>query len=133
LKYEQALDKLYKNLPEKTLHKERFEMPVAKSLSQGNRTVVSNFVKIMKTINRDEKHALKYITKQTGTFANIDSERLILKGRFSQKEIQNLINGYLEKFVLCHECRRPDTKMTEHKGIKMLKCEACGALSAVRE
>ncbi len=133
MNYKEALDRLYKTLPEKTLHKERFEMPVAKSFSQGNRTIVTNFVKIMKQINRDEKHALKYITKQTGTFANIDSERLILKGNFSHEEIQNLIRNYIEKFVLCHECKRPDTKIIEQKGVKMLKCEACGAISAVRE
>jgi len=133
MKYEEALDRAYKSLPEKTLHKERFEMPLAKSFSQGNRTVVTNFVKIMKLINRNEKHALKYITKQTGTFANIDSERMILKGKFTGQEIQNLVSSYIEKFVLCHECKRPDTKIKEQKGIKMLKCEACGALSAVRE
>ena len=34
---------------------------------------------------------------------------------------------------LCKECGKPDTKFKEMKGIKMLKCDACGAMTPVKQ
>ncbi len=133
MRYEEMLERAYKSMPEKTLKRERFEMPKAQSFIQGNRTIVTNFSKILDTINRDEKHALKYITKQLATAASIDSGRLVLKGVFTPEQIQNIIADYIKTFVLCPECGRPDTKVIEQKGIKMLKCTACGAIAPLRE
>jgi translation initiation factor 2 subunit 2 len=131
--YNEMLERAYKSMPEKSLKKERFEMPKAQSFVQGTRTFVSNFSKIMNIINRDEKHALKYITKQLATAANIDAGRLVLKGIFTQEQVQRIIEDYIKAFVLCPECGRPDTKFIEQKGIKMLKCTACGAIAPLRE
>lgn len=132
MKYKEMLERAYKSMPEKTLKRERFEMPKVQCFVQGSKTVVSNFSKILNTINRDEKHALKYITKQLATAASIDSGRLVLKGVFSQEQIQRIIEDYIKAFVLCTECGRPDTKIIEQKGVKMLKCTACGAIAPLR-
>ncbi|MCD6247263.1 MAG: translation initiation factor IF-2 subunit beta [Candidatus Diapherotrites archaeon] len=133
MKYEEMLERAYKSMPEKTLKRERFEMPKVQCFVQGNRTVVNNFSKILSTINRDEKHALKYITKQLATAASIDAGRLVLKGVFRQEQIQRIIDDYIKTFVLCTECGRPDTKIIEQKGVKMLKCTACGAIAPLRD
>lgn len=133
MKYEEMLERAYKALPEKTLKRERFEMPKLEAIVQGSKTLVPNFSKIIKEIHRNEKHALKYFTSQAASAANIDDGRLVMKGVFSQQELNGLLEDYVKRFVLCKECSRPDTKIVEQKGIKMLKCTACGALSAIRE
>lgn len=133
MKYEKMLKKAYKELPTKSKKKERFEIPQLKVIVQGSKTIVSNFGKTMKKLHRNKKHALKYFTSQAASAANIDGGRLVLKGVFSRKELQSILVDYIEKFVLCNECNRPDTKIVEQKRVKMLKCEACGALSAIRE
>jgi translation initiation factor 2 subunit 2 len=127
------LDEVYKSLPEKSLKKERFEIPKMDSFVQGNRTVVRNFEAAMKIVQREPKHALKYITKQTATAASIDNGQLILKGRFSHHEIQRMFDEYVKRFVLCHVCGRPDTRIIEQHGVKVMKCTACGAISAIKE
>lgn len=132
MKYEELLDRAHKSFPEKSALKERFEIPKAESIIQGSRTVVSNFSKIMTTINRDEKHALKYITRQLATAASVDSGRLLLKGVFNQAQVQRIIDDYVKSFVICPECNRPDTKFIEQKGVKMMKCTACGAVAPLR-
>ena len=133
LKYEKMLDRLYEALPERTKKHERFEMPKAESFLQGNKTLVKNFASILKTINRSEKHILKFFATETATAANIDDAgRLVLNSKFLEEQIGKLFESYIKQFVLCPECARPDTKVMEKKGIKMLKCEACGALSAVK-
>ena len=132
MNYEKMLDRLYLSLPKEALTKERFTMPTIDSLIQGNKTIIRNFGQVLKTINRKEKHLFKFIIKETGTAATISEGNLILNGKFSQQQVNNLFEAYIKRYVLCHECRRPDTHFIEQQGVKMLKCEACGAISPVK-
>ncbi len=133
MQYEKMVDRLYDALPERTKKHERFEMPEAVSFIQGTKTVVKNFSAILKVVSRTEKHLFKFLTKETATAASVDeSGRLILNGKFSQQQVNDLVKSYVKQFVLCPECDRPDTKVVEKQGIKMLKCEACGAISSVK-
>lgn len=131
--YEKLLENAYKQIPEKTLKRERFEMPLIESFKQGNKTIVQNFAVIIKTIGRNPKNAMKFIAKQTGSPTQLDQQKLIIKGKFSAEEIQKLVNDYISRHVLCDECKRPDTKIVEQQGVKILKCEACGAHTPLRE
>jgi translation initiation factor 2 subunit 2 len=129
MEYESMLTDLYKKMPEKTLSKERFELPLVNSMIQGSKTIVHNFDKILKAIRRDEDSILKYLTKELATAATMSEGKLILKGKFTSEQLQRVIADYTNRNVLCKECKRPDTKVVENKGVKMLKCEACGAVS----
>ena len=133
MEYEKMLDRLYLSLPEQTLNRERFEMPKPDSFMEGVKTIVRNYGALLKIIRKDEKHLLKFITKETATSANVDEGgRLILNGKFSGEQVSKLFHDYIKTFVLCPECGKPDTKTVEMSGIKMLQCEACGAMSAVK-
>jgi len=131
--YEKMLDRLYDGLPESSKKHDRFVMPEADSFMQGNKTIVKNFSALIKVINRDQKHFFRFIAKETATSASIDeSNRLVLNGKFSREQVNKLIAAYINQFLLCPECRRPDTKVVEKQGVRMLKCEACGAISSVK-
>ncbi len=132
MEYEKMLDRLYMSLPEHTKTKERFEMPLIESFTQGPKTYVKNFNAILKIIRRDEKHLFKYISKEFGTAAFVEDGRLILNGKFSQQQTQKLFDDYIKQFILCPECSKPDTNIAERQGVRMLKCEACGAISSVK-
>ena len=131
MEYDSMLNELYKKMPEKTLAKERFELPLVNSMLQGSKTIVHNFDKILKAIRRDENSILKYLAKELATAATISEGKLMLKGKFSSEQLQRIIADYTNRYVLCKECKRPDTKVIENKGVKMLKCEACGALAPI--
>ena len=127
------LERLYLSLPKHALEKARFEIPAFESFVQGNRTIVKNFSAVLKIIRRKEKHFLKFLTKELATPAAAEEGRLIITGKFSQMQLQTLLKSYVETFVLCHECKKPDTKIVEEQGVKMLKCEACGAISPIKK
>ena len=127
------LDRLYLSLPKEALSKERFEMPAVESMVQGTKTIIRNFSKFAKDVHRDEKHLFKYITKEIATAATITEGRLVLNGKFGQIQISKLFENYVGQYVLCHECKKPDTKIMEQQGVRILKCEACGALSPVKK
>jgi len=133
MEYDQMLDRLYMQLPQKEKGGERFEIPKLDSYLQGHKTVVKQFTQAMKAVGRDEKHVLKFITKELGTAATVSEGRLVLNGKFFAEQINKMFTNYVKIFVLCPECNRPDTKFSDQHGVKMLKCEACGALSPIRK
>ena len=133
MEYEKMLNRLYGSLPEKTSSKERFDLPRLESSIQGKKTLIRNFSQALKTVKRSEKHFYKYFTKETGTAATIEEGKLLLNGKFYPDVIDKLFTSYLNEFVLCHECHKPDTEIAERNGVKMLKCTACGALNPLKK
>jgi len=131
--YEKMLGRALMSLPDAAKKTERFEMPKVDSIIQGTKTIFRNFGQIMKTVNREEKEFFKFITKELAAAAAVEDGKIVFNGKFSQEKIQSLIETFIKEYVLCHECKRPDTKYDVHQGIRMLKCTACGALSALRK
>lgn len=131
--YDEMLKRLYESIPKKSLEHERFEFPKIDSFIQGPKTYIKNFGPIQKIMRReDPKDILKFLTKESATSAQIDGERLILNGKFPTNQIQTWFDHFLEEFVLCKECGKPDTHYIVHNGVRQLKCEACGAISPLR-
>ncbi len=130
------LDRLYLSLPKEALNKERFEMPKAESFIQGTKTIIKNFSAILKAINRDDeqskRHLVKFFARETATAANIEENKIILGGKFSDFQVNDLLKSYITQFVLCPVCKKPDSHVIEKLGVKILKCEACGAISSIK-
>lgn len=131
--YEKMLDRLYLSLPKKALEKSRFEIPAVDSFIQGNRSMLKNFSQLAKTVAREEKHLFKFLTKELATAATIEEGRLVLNGKFIQPQLQKTFDAYVKAYVLCRECGKPDTVLVDVHGVKMMKCEACGAMHPVKK
>ncbi|MFH0714222.1 MAG: translation initiation factor IF-2 subunit beta [Candidatus Diapherotrites archaeon] len=132
MEYEKMLDRLYLSLPKEAMSKERFEVPLAESFIQGNKTIVRNLQTIVKSFRREEGHMVKFLTKELGAPMNVEEGRLFINSKFGQIQIQKAIQEYANQYVLCHECKKPDTVFSEKQGVKVLKCTACGAVSAIK-
>ena len=133
MEYDKMLNRLYMSLPERTVSKERFEIPVLDSSVQGKKTIIRNFSQALKAVKREEKQFYKYLTKETATAAVLDEGKLTMVGKFYPDQLGKLFTNYLNEYVLCHECKKPDTEIIERNGIKVLKCTACGALSPLKK
>ncbi len=131
-KYDDMLNTAYEKIPKKALEHERFKIPKADSLIQGSKTIIQNFNLLIKAINRDEKHFLKYLTKETATNIEKGNNQLIINGKIGAIKLNRLIENYFTRFVLCPECKKPDTRVITQSGTKILKCDACGAISPVK-
>jgi translation initiation factor 2 subunit 2 len=118
LKYDALLDKAIKELPDVLKEHSRFEKPAVDSIIQGKTTVVKNLGDIAKAINRDVDLVSKYLIKELGTAGTHDAQHLVLKGQFREPQIQNRFDAFLEEFVLCSECTRPDTKIMREERIR---------------
>ncbi len=130
--YEKLLKRATDSLPEKVTTKERFEMPKGTIFYEGNTTILKNFMEIADIINRDPQQIFSYLLKEVGTAGEVDGERLIFQGRIPNRKIQARIESYVERYVLCRECGRPDTKLIKKNRTLLLQCEACGAVHPVK-
>ena len=129
--YDKALERAYAALPKKTEASERFEVPVAEVLVQGNKTIIKNFEALTNKLRRDPKHLAKYLSKELAAPGNIEGGRLVLNSKFYERSINEKIRNYVDMFILCKQCHRPDTKLVEHERLFTMVCEACGARGAV--
>ncbi|MEM1563981.1 MAG: translation initiation factor IF-2 subunit beta [Candidatus Bathyarchaeia archaeon] len=130
--YEALLKRARSQLPEVTSKRERLEIPSLHYTVVGMRTIVHNFKEIAETLNRDPQHILKFLTSELATAAIMQESRVIFQGKFPRETIERLLQRYMETFVICPVCKRPDTKIVKEKRLSFLVCEACGAKSSVR-
>jgi translation initiation factor 2 subunit 2 len=130
--YEKMLDGAYKDLPESNKKQERFEIPKVRGHIQGNRTIISNFYQIATTLRRPPEHLLKFILKELATPGELKKQGVIIGSKIPASRINEKIEKYVELFVLCKECGKPDTKLSKEAGFLFLKCLACGAKQSVK-
>lgn len=132
MEYEKLLERAKKNLPEKADSKERFEMPKVKGHIEGNKTIITNFSQIATILRRDEKHMLKYLLRELAAPGTIDGQRLTLGRKISSGLINEKLQKYANEFVICKDCKRPDTQIMKEGKVLVLKCTACGAKHPIK-
>ncbi len=130
--YEELLDRAMDEIPETTKDETRFKIPKADVNVSGNQTTLKNLQSIAKDLGRDPDHLMKYLLNELGTAGNREGSKGVFQGKYRKNEVQERIDSYTEEYVLCNECGRPDTKIIKQEGVKMLKCEACGARSSIK-
>ena len=126
--YEKLLDKAYNEVKSVAGETgERFEIPKIKGHFQGKKTVLTNFFQIASHVRRKPEHFLKYMLKKLAASGTKDGERLILNIKVPSAKINQKIEDYVKEFVLCQECKKPDTELKKQGRLTYLHCLACGA------
>jgi len=132
MSYEQLLEKAYKEVkPVET--GERFEIPKVKGHVEGMKTIIINFSQICDILRRDKMHVAKYLFKELATPGIIENERLILNRKLTSVKINEKIAQYAKEFVICSECKKPDTELIKENRLLFMHCLACGAKKTVNQ
>lgn len=125
-KYDNLLDMAWGKLPEKLKKYDRFELPEADCFVEGNTTIIRNFNEIADRLERESKYILKFLSKELAAPVTVVGNRVIIQRRLRKPQIDEKIKAYAKEYVICHECGRPDTKITSLESQKIIKCDACG-------
>jgi translation initiation factor 2 subunit 2 len=131
--YEVLLKKAYAGVTVQSESTERFNVPEAKSYIEGKTTVLENFAEIADIVRRDQDHLMKYLLGELGTAGKIDGTRAIFNGKFEPALINGLIKSYVDDYVICSECGKPDTRLVKDDRVLLLRCDACGGHRPVRK
>jgi len=130
--YEKMLDKAYKSLPEQGDKTSRFQVPSVMGSVQGNKTIISNFSQICDVVNRKQSHVFKFFLRGLATSGEINQNTAIFIGKFGRNRLQELLDKYLDEYVYCKECKKPETKLVRKDRIAFMKCGVCGARHPIK-
>jgi translation initiation factor 2 subunit 2 len=130
--YNKLLKRVIDSNPKKEVFEDRFKLPKAEIFYEGNTTVIKNFDKISDTINRSSDIILKFLLGGLGTAGELDGVRVVFQGKIPAKNIQDKLKEYIDAFVICSECNRPDTHLVKQGRTMLIRCDACGAFRSVK-
>lgn len=129
--YEKLLEEAFSKI-KRVETTDRFEIPEVESMIQGNKTLVFNFQQICSVLRRDPEHLAKFLSKELATQVIIEKERTIFNRKLTKEQIDSKIKSYAKEFVICPECKKPDTELIKEREFMFLHCLACGAKHSVR-
>jgi len=114
--------------------KKKFVMRPPQVVRAGTKkTAFVNFTDMANNLRRQPKHLLSFISAELGTVGAVDgSNQLILKGRFQQKHLENVMRRYIKEYVTCHTCKSPTTILEKEDRIYFLKCMTCQSKCSVQ-
>merc|ERR1711936_968492 len=94
----------------------------------GIKTVIVNMVDIARALARPPTYVTKYFGCELGaqTQFEIKSERYIVNGCHEANKLQDMLDGFIKKFVLCEQCDNPETVLKVKKNLIGASCKACG-------
>ena len=130
--YEKLLNKAKKGQPEVAVNVERFEVPKVTGHVQGNRTIISNFYQIASTLRREPEHLLKFVLKELAAPGELTNSALIIGTKVPSAKINEKIEQYVQLFVICPICKRPDTNLIKEDKNIYLRCMACGTKTVIK-
>lgn len=108
----------------------KMERLVTKVEGKGNgiKTVVVNLPSVARSLDRDPNYVIKYFAFELGAQTNTDpkDDRWIINGVHESSKLQDLLDGFIKKFVLCKKCGNPETVTHVNDPRITLDCKACG-------
>jgi translation initiation factor 5 len=99
----------------------------------GIKTVIVNLTSVANSLARPPSHVIKYFGFELGAQTNTspNDDRWIINGAHDANKLQDYLDGFISKFVLCKKCKNPETEVNIKDGNITLDCKACGKISEV--
>lgn len=114
----------------------RYRMPLllTKIEGKGNgiKTVVPNMADVARALSRPPTYPTKFFGCELGAQTSSDdkNERYIVNGAHDASRLRELLDVFIDKFVLCRSCKNPETDLVILKSGRnedvVRDCKACG-------
>jgi len=135
--YEELVNRVFsilrQNNPDLAGEKRKFTIVPPQIGREGSKkTAFANITDLCRRMRRPLEHVTSFILTELGTTGSSDgAQRLIIRGRYQQLQIENVLRKYIGEYVTCKTCRSPDTVMNKENRLFFLKCESCGSTRSV--
>lgn len=116
-------------------------MPVLNTKIEGKgngiKTVVPNMSDVARALSRPPTYTTKFFGCELGAQTSFDekNERYIVNGAHDANRLRELLDVFIEKFVLCKSCKNPETELVIVKTGRVediiRDCKACGERTGV--
>ena len=100
----------------------------------GIKTVVPNMSDVARALSRPPTYPTKFFGSELGAQTSVDekNDRYIVNGAHDVTRLRELLDAFIEKFVLCGSCKNPETDLIITKNEMIVRdCKACGERTGV--
>ncbi|KAH8120733.1 eukaryotic translation initiation factor 5 [Phellopilus nigrolimitatus] len=116
----------------------RYRMPLLHTKIEGKgngiKTVVPNMSDVARALSRPPTYPTKFFGCELGAQTTSDEkgDRYIVNGAHDASRLRELLDVFIDKFVLCGSCKNPETDLVIIKGDVIIRnCKACGQRTSV--
>ena len=115
----------------------RYKMPAVFGKIEGSgngiKTAIPNITDVGLSLHRAPGEVNKFFGCELGaqTTYSEETDRAIINGAHTDDALQNLMHRYIELFVLCPNCRLPETEYKIKNECIFHRCMACGCKDMV--
>lgn len=96
------------------------------------KTCFVNFSEICQSLHRSCKHLMDFLLAELATDGSIDSNsQLIIKGRFNQRQIEEVLLKYIKDYVKCRSCKMFNTVLQKSDRLLFIACNQCDSTRTV--
>lgn len=111
---------------------QKYKIPPPEVKRDGKKTLFVNIKEISDRLHRPNDHIISFLYAELGTTGSIDgSHRLVIKGRFQQKQIETVLRKYIVEYVTCKTCKSINTVLKKENRLFFLDCNSCGSRRSV--
>ncbi|KAJ8508105.1 hypothetical protein ONZ45_g9586 [Pleurotus djamor] len=114
----------------------RYRMPLLTTKIEGKgngiKTVIPNMSDVARALSRPPTYTTKFFGCELGAQTSFDekNDRYIVNGAHNADRLRELLDVFIDKFVLCKACKNPETELIILKSGRnediIRDCKACG-------
>merc|ERR1712137_123786 len=135
--YEELLARVFEMIQERHPNliskKSKTVLTIPEVLRSTKKTVWHNFERTADNMNRPLDHLLAYTLSELGTTGTFDgNKRLVVRGRFNTRQLENVQKNYIAEYVTCRNCKGEDTILKKENRLYFIQCQTCGATRTVQ-
>ncbi len=103
----------------------------------GIKTVIPNMADVARALSRPPTYTTKFFGCELGAQTSFDekNDRYIVNGAHDANRLRELLDVFIDKFVLCKSCKNPETELVILKAGRsediIRDCKACGERTGV--
>jgi translation initiation factor 5 len=100
----------------------------------GIKTVIPNMSDVSRALSRPPTYPTKFFGCELGAQTSFDekNDRYIVNGAHDATKLRELLDTFIDKFVLCRSCKNPETNLIITKNEDVIRdCKACGERTIV--
>ncbi|CAA7269573.1 unnamed protein product [Cyclocybe aegerita] len=119
----------------------RYRMPLLTTKIEGKgngiKTVIPNMSDVARALSRPPTYTTKFFGCELGAQTTFDekNDRYIVNGAHDANRLRELLDVFIDKFVLCKSCKNPETELiilkTGRQEDIIRDCKACGERTGV--
>ncbi|KAK0479989.1 domain found in IF2B/IF5-domain-containing protein [Armillaria novae-zelandiae] len=119
----------------------RYRMPLLNTKIEGKgngiKTVIPNMADVARALSRPPTYTTKFFGCELGAQTSFDekNDRYIVNGAHDANRLRELLDVFIDKFVLCKSCKNPETELVILKAGRsediIRDCKACGERTGV--